>query len=193
MKLIKAEDIDIYYVFPEDDFIKEEAALFKTNIIANGSIWSNRAMPRSGDYPLELYDKLQNGDNTRLVICKLKPQLKGYPEFIYRSCCLIWPKNDIDLKKLDQKVKNDTFKDEDFNTSLIAYVQIALCRYCHDKYIALFTDYDMYFSLRDNLTGLDLFKEKKPVLEIGKCPNCNETLGIYIPKFLYKIKDKEFI
>ena len=44
MKLIKAEEIEFFYIFPEDDLIKEETTLINNLIMPEGQNCFNRRM-----------------------------------------------------------------------------------------------------------------------------------------------------
>ena len=144
MKLIKAEEIEFFYIFPEDDLIKEETTLINSLVIPNNRV--NRLMGRYESK--QLIETLQNGTDTRLATFKVNARLATIPikkEYdAYQTHCLFWTNKDINLKELDQKIKDDSYTDEDFSSAVIAKVQYAFCRHCHNKYIALVCDHEIY-------------------------------------------------
>ena len=194
MKLIKAEEIEFFYIFPEDDLIKEE-----TTLINNLIIPENRANLPMGRYASkQLIETLQNGTDTRLAIFRINTQLPlplkdGYDA--YQTHCLFWTNKDINLKELDQKIKDDSYTDEDFRNAVIAHVQYAFCRHCHNKYIALVCDDDiymyMYFSiaLAKHISYQDYYYNKTGMIKIVRCPNCNELIGLFVLRFFDKVED----
>ena len=194
MKLIKAEEIEFFYIFPEDDLIKEE-----TTLINNLIMPENRANLPMGRYASkQLIETLQNGTDTRLAIFRINTQLPlplkdGYDA--YQTHCLFWTNKDINLKELDQKIKDDSYTDEDFRNAVIAHVQYAFCRHCHNKYIALVCDDDiymyMYFSiaLAKHISYKDYYYNKTGMIKIVRCPNCNEFIGLFVLRFFDKIED----
>ena len=194
MKLIKAEEIEFFYIFPEDDLIKEE-----TTLINNLIMPENRANLPMGRYASkQLIETLQNGTDTRLAIFRINTQLPlplkdGYDA--YQTHCLFWTNKDINLKELDQKIKDDSYTDEDFRNAVIAHVQYAFCRHCHNKYIALVCDDDiymyMYFSiaLAKHISYKDYYYNKTGMIKIIRCPNCNELIGLFVLRFFDKVED----
>ncbi len=194
MKLIKAEEIEFFYIFPEDDLIKEE-----TTLINNLIMPENRANLPMGRYASkQLIETLQNGTDTRLAIFRINTQLPlplkdGYDA--YQTHCLFWTNKDINLKELDQKIKDDSYTDEDFRNAVIAHVQYAFCRHCHNKYIALVCDDDiymyMYFSiaLAKHISYKDYYYNKTGMIKIVRCPNCNELIGLFVLRFFDKVED----
>lgn len=189
MKWIKAEGVNFKYIFPEDNIMEEET-LFKKNTIIDSY---NIPVLRGSDLSYDLYEILQKGDNTRLAIFKLPrfPKTKENNITFYDApYCIIWPNNDIDLKELDRKIKNNTFGDEDFKHSIIAHVQKVFCRNCHEEYVAIVVEPDNFYVVLDDngkidISKSDLFKRKQAIVKFGKCPNCNAPLGLYVVKFLY--------
>ena len=194
MKLIKAEEIEFFYIFPEDDLIKEE-----TTLINNLIMPENRANLPMGRYASkQLIETLQNGTDTRLAIFRINTQLPlplkdGYDA--YQTHCLFWTNKDINLKELDQKIKDDSYTDEDFRNAVIAHVQYAFCRHCHNKYIALVCDDDiymyMYFSiaLAKHISYKDYYYNKTGMIKIVRCPNCNEFIGLFVLRFFDKVEN----
>jgi len=200
MKLIKAEEIEFFYIFPEDDLVKEE-----TTLINNLIMPENRANLPMGRYASkQLIETLQNGTDTRLAIFRINTQLPlplkdGYDA--YQTHCLFWTNKDINLKELDQKIKDDSYTDEDFSSAVIARLQYAFCRHCHNKYIALVCDDEIYTSMyfinipkrvpwRDYCNKFREYSDKKlDMIEIGRCPNCNEFIGLFVLRFFDKVED----
>ena len=194
MKLIKVEEIEFFYIFPEDDLIKEE-----TTLINNLIMPENRANLPMGRYASkQLIETLQNGTDTRLAIFRINTQLPlplkdGYDA--YQTHCLFWTNKDINLKELDQKIKDDSYTDEDFRNAVIAHVQYAFCRHCHNKYIALVCDDDiymyMYFSiaLAKHISYKDYYYNKTGMIKIVRCPNCNEFIGLFVLRFFDKVEN----
>ena len=194
MKLIKAEEIEFFYIFPEDDLIKEE-----TTLINNLIMPENRANLPMGRYASkQLIETLQNGTDTRLAIFRINTQLPlplkdGYDA--YQTHSLFWTNKDINLKELDQKIKDDSYTDEDFRNAVIAHVQYAFCRHCHNKYIALVCDdviyMYMYFpiALAKHISYQDYYYNKTGMIKIVRCPNCNEFIGLFVLRFFDKVED----
>ena len=194
MKLIKAEEIEFFYTFPEDDLIKEETTLINDLIMPEN--WANLPMGRYTSK--QLIEMLQNGADTRLAIFRINTQLPlplkdGYDA--YQTHCLFWTNKDINLKELDQKIKDDSYTDEDFRSAVIAHVQYAFCRHCHNKYIALVCDdviyMYMYFSiaLAKHISYQDYYYNKTGMIKIVRCPNCNELIGLFVLRFFDKVED----
>ena len=194
MKLIKAEEIEFFYIFPEDDLVKEE-----TTLINNPIMPENRVNLPMGRYTSkQLIETLQNGTDTRLAIFRINTQLPlplkdGYDA--YQTHCLFWTNKDINLKELDQKIKDDSYTDEDFRSAVIAHVQYAFCRHCHNKYIALVCDdviyMYMYFpiALAKLISYQDYYYNKTGMIKIVRCPNCNEFIGLFVLRFFDKVED----
>ena len=194
MKLIKVEEIEFFYIFPEDDLIGEE-----TTLINNLIMPENRTNLPMGSYTSkQLIETLQNGTDTRLAIFRINTQLPlplkdGYDA--YQTHCLFWTNKDINLKELDQKIKDDSYTDEDFRSAVIAHVQYAFCRHCHNKYIALVCDdviyMYMYFSiaLAKHISYQDYYYNKTGMIKIVRCPNCNELIGLFVLRFFDKVED----
>lgn len=221
MKWIRAEGIKFKYIFPTDDIMKKN--LLK-NILADGKLiinQSDKSIIISGDRTLmqrdiTLYQMLQNGDNSRLIILKTIKFFKARPFYrsIFRKlpffkkriaprtyrdtiALLVWTKNDIDLMKLDQKIINNTFNDEDFRDSIIASVKRIVCsRGCYAEYMSVvFESFEFYLSnspLYNTKLGTDLFEKKMAAFRGLRCPNCNTHFTILVAKILYKCKDKKF-
>ncbi|PXZ03879.1 hypothetical protein DKK70_14940 [Gilliamella apicola] len=201
MKLIKAEEIEFFYIFPEDDLIKEETTLINDLIMPEN--WANLPMGRYTSK--QLIEMLQNGADTRLAIFKVNARLATIPlkkEYdAYQTHCLFWTNKDINLKELDQKIKDDSYTDEDFSSAVIARLQYAFCRHCHNKYIALVCDDEIYTSMyfinipkrvpwRDYCNKLNNYcNKKRGMIKIIRCPNCNELIGIYVARFFGKVED----
>ena len=194
MKLIKAEEIEFFYIFPEDDLVKEE-----TTLINNLIMPENRVNLPMGRYTSkQLIETLQNGTDTRLAIFRINTQLPlplkdGYDA--YQTHCLFWTNKDINLKELDQKIKDDSYTDEDFRSAVIAHVQYAFCRHCHNKYIALVCDDDIYMymyfpiALAKHISYQDYYYNKTGMIKIVRCPNCNEFIGLFVLRFFDKVED----
>ncbi|WP_146210887.1 hypothetical protein [Gilliamella apicola] len=194
MKLIKAEEIEFFYIFPEDDLVKEE-----TTLINNPIMPENRVNLPMGRYTSkQLIETLQNGTDTRLAIFRINTQLPlplkdGYDA--YQTHSLFWTNKDINLKELDQKIKDDSYTDEDFRSAVIAHVQYAFCRHCHNKYIALVCDdviyMYMYFpiALAKHISYQDYYYNKTGMIKIVRCPNCNEFIGLFVLRFFDKVED----
>ncbi len=194
MKLIKAEEIEFFYIFPEDDLIKEE-----TTLINNLIMPENRANLPMGRYASkQLIETLQNGTDTRLAIFRINTQLPlplkdGYDA--YQTHCIFWTNKDINLKELDQKIKDDSYTDEDFRSAVIAHVQYAFCRHCHNKYIALVCDDEIYMymyfpiALAKHISYQDYYYNKTGMIKIVRCPNCNEFIGLFVLRFFDKVED----
>ena len=194
MKLIKAEEIEFFYIFPEDDLIKEE-----TTLINNLIMPENRANLPMGRYASkQLIETLQNGTDTRLAIFRINTQLPlplkdGYDA--YQTHCIFWTNKDINLKELDQKIKDDSYTDEDFRSAVIAHVQYAFCRHCHNKYIALVCDDEIYMymyfpiALAKHISYQDYYYNKTGMIKIVRCPNCNELIGLFVLRFFDKVED----
>ena len=197
MKLIKAEEIEFFYIFPEDDLIKEETILINNLVIPESQNCFNRRM--GGYASKQLIETLQNGTDTRLAIFKVNARLATIPikkEYdAYQTHCLFWTNKDINLKELDQKIKDDSYTDEDFRSAVIAHVQYAFCRHCHNKYMALVCDDDIYMFLyipiavAKHVSFREYSDKKLDMIEIGRCPNCNELIGIYVARFFDKVED----
>ncbi len=194
MKLIKAEEIEFFYIFPEDDLIKEETTLINSLVIPDSQNWFNRRM---GGYVSEqLIETLQNGTDTRLAIfgINIRPPLKDNYD-AYQTHCLFWTNKDINLKELDQKIKDDSYTDEDFRNAVIAHVQYAFCRHCRNKYMALVCDDDIYtflyipIAVAKHVSFREYCDKKLDMIEIGRCPNCNQWIGIYVARFFDKVED----
>ena len=194
MKLIKAEEMEFFYIFPEDDLIEEETTLINDLIMPEN--WANLPMGRYASK--QLIETLQNGTDTRLAIFRINTQLPlplkdGYDA--YQTHCLFWTNKDINLKELDQKIKDDSYTDEDFRNAVIAHVQYAFCRHCHNKYIALVCDDDiymyMYFSiaLAKHISYKDYYYNKTGMIKIVRCPNCNEFIGLFVLRFFDKVEN----
>lgn len=66
MKLVKAEEIEFFYIFPEDDLIKEETTLINNLTLPKSSDFPN--LPMGKYVPEKLIKTLQNGTDTRLAI-----------------------------------------------------------------------------------------------------------------------------
>ena len=66
MKLIKVEEIEFFYIFPEDDLIKEETTLINNLVIPESQNCFNRRL--GGNTSEQLIETLQNSTNTRLAI-----------------------------------------------------------------------------------------------------------------------------
>ena len=91
MKLIKAEETEFFYIFPEDDLVKEETTLINNLIMPESQNCFNRRM---GGYASEqLIEALQNGTDTRLAIFKVNARLATIPRRI--------PLSDNYYKKID--------------------------------------------------------------------------------------------
>ena len=194
MKLIKAEEIEFFYIFPEDDLIKEETTLINNLVIPESQNWYNRRL--KGFASKQLIEIIQNGTDTRLAIfgINIRPPLKDNYD-AYQTHCLFWINKDINLKELDQKIKDDSYTDEDFRSAVIAHVQYAFCRHCHNKYIALVCDdviyMYMYFpiALAKHISYQDYYYNKTGMIKIIRCPNCNEFIGLFVLRFFDKVED----
>ena len=197
MKLIKVEEIDFFYIFPEDDLIKEETILINNLVIPESQNCFNRRM--GGYASKQLIETLQNGTDTRLAIFKVNARLATIPikkEYdAYQTHCLFWTNKDINLKELDQKIKDDSYTDEDFCNAVIAKVQYTFCRHCHNKYIALVCDDDIYMymyfpiALAKHISYQDYYYNKTGMIKIVRCPNCNEFIGLFVLRFFDKVED----
>ena len=191
MKLIKAEEIEFFYIFPEDDLIKEETTLINSLVIPNNRV--NRLMGRYESK--QLIETLQNGTDTRLAIFKVNARLATIPikkEYdAYQTHCLFWTNKDINLKELDQKIKDDSYTDEDFRNAVIAKVQYAFCRHCHNKYMALVYDEEIYMSMYipKRVPLNDYYYKKIDMIKMIRCPNCNELIGLFVLRFFDKVED----
>ena len=88
MKLIKVEEVEFFYIFPEDDLIKEETILINDLIMPEN--WANLPMGRYTSK--QLIEMLQNGADTRLAIFKVNARLATIPlkkEYdAYQTHCL---------------------------------------------------------------------------------------------------------
>ena len=192
MKLIKAEEIEFFYTFPEDDLIKEETTLINNLTLPNSPNWPNQPM---GGYVTEQFIKtLQNGTDTRLAIFKKsRRMLHSVKDFLYAydTRCLFWTNKDINLKELDQKIKDDRYTDEDFRSAVIAKVQYTFCRHCRNKYIALVYDKEIYISMYipKHIPLSDNYYKKIDMIKTIRCPNCNEFIGLFVLRFFDKIED----
>ena len=196
MKLVKAEEIEFFYIFPEDDLVKEETTLINSLVIPDSQ---NRINQRLGGFTSEqLIETLQNGTDTRLAIFGIhkRPTLPLKDNYdAYQTHCLFWTNKDINLKELDQKIKDESYTDEDFHSAVIAHVQYAYCRHCRNRYIALVCDDDIYTFLYipiavDKHVSFREYSDKKlDMIEIGRCPNCNELIGFYVVRFFDKVED----
>ena len=193
MKLIKAEEIEFFYIFPEDDLIKEETTLINNLVIPESQNCFNRRM---GGYASEqLIETLQNGTDTRLATFKVNARLATIPlkkEYdAYQTHCLFWTNKDINLKELDQKIKDDSYTDEDFRNAVIAKVQYVFCRHCRNKYIALVYDEEIYISMYipKRVPLSDNYYEKIDMIKTIRCPNCNEFIGLFVLRFFDKVED----
>ena len=193
MKLIKAEEIEFFYIFPEDDLVKEETTLINNLIMPESQNCFNRRM---GGYASEqLIETLQNGTDTRLAIFKVNARLATIPikkEYdAYQTHCLFWTNKDINLKELDQKIKDDSYTDEDFRNAVIAKVQYAFCRHCRNKYIALVYDEEIYISMYipKHIPLSDNYYKKIDMIKTIRCPNCNEFIGLFVLRFFDKVED----
>ena len=192
MKLIKTEEIEFFYIFPEDDLIKEETTLINSLVIPDSQ---NRINQRLGGFTSkQLIEKLQNGTDTRLAIFRINTQLPfplkdGYDA--YQTHCLFWTNKDINLKELDQKIKDDSYTDEDFRSAVIAHVQYAFCRHCRSKYIALVCDKEIYMSMYipKYIPLSDNYYKKIDMIKTIRCPNCNEFIGLFVLRFFDKVED----
>ena len=191
MKLIKAEEIEFFYIFPEDDLIKEETTLINSLVIPNNRV--NRLMGRYESK--QLIETLQNGTDTRLAIFKVNARLATIPikkEYdAYQTHCLFWTNKDINLKELDQKIKDDSYTDEDFRNAVIAKVQYVFCRHCHNKYMALVYDEEIYISMYipKRVPLNDYYYKKIDMIKTIRCPNCNEFIGLFVLRFFDKVED----
>ena len=192
MKLIKAEEIEFFYIFPEDDLIKEETTLINSLVIPDSQ---NRINQRLGGFTSkQLIEKLQNGTDTRLAIFRINTQLPfplkdGYDA--YQAHCLFWTNKDINLKELDQKIKDDSYTDEDFSSAVITHLQYVYCRHCHNKYIALVCDKEiyMYMYIPRRVPLSDNYYKKIDMIKTIRCPNCNEFTGLFVLRFFDKVED----
>ena len=193
MKLVKAEEIEFFYIFPEDDLIKEETTLINNLVIPESQNCFNRRM--GGYASKQLIETLQNGTDTRLAIFKVNARLATIPikkEYdAYQTHCLFWTNKDINLKELDQKIKDDSYTDEDFRNAVIAKVQYAFCRHCHNKYIALVCDDEiyMYMYIPRRVPLSDNYYKKIDMIKTIRCPNCNEFIGLFVLRFFDKVED----
>lgn len=190
MKWIKAEGVDFKYIFP-NDMLGQDCALFNSKLFLRGC-----------DVPEDIYKELQSGMDTRLAVFKRPlPQKTAGPIknilIADTPYCLIWSENDINLKELDQKVKDGIFSDDDFYHSIRTHVHRVLCRNCLNEYIALTVDQtDIYFSLDENgkpdKSTLHLLENKLGKQKLIKCPNCNTVFTLYVVKILYECKEHLF-
>ena len=193
MKLIKAEEIEFFYIFPEDDLIKEETTLINSLVIPESQNCFNRRM--GGYASKQLIETLQNGTDTRLAIFKVNARLATIPlkkEYdAYQTHCLFWTNKDINLKELDQKIKDDSYTDEDFRNAVIAKVQYTFCRHCRNKYIALVYDKEIYISMYipKHIPLSDNYYKKIDMIKTIRCPNCNEFIGLFVLRFFDKVED----
>ena len=196
MKLIKAEEIEFFYTFPEDDLIKEETTLINNLTLPNSPNWPNQPM---GGYVTEQFIKtLQNGTDTRLAIFKKsRRMLHSVKDFLYAydTRCLFWTNKDINLKELDQKIKDDRYTDEDFRSAVITRLQYVYCRRCHNENIALVCDHEIYetmylpIAFAKHISDSHYYVKKIHMIEIGRCPDCNEPIGIHVARFFDKVED----
>ena len=193
MKLIKAEEIEFFYTFPEDDLIKEETTLINSLVTPDSQNSINRRM--GGYASKQLIETLQNGTDTRLAIFKVNARLATIPikkEYdAYQTHCLFWTNKDINLKELDQKIKDDSYTDEDFHSAVIAKVQYVFCRHCHNKYMALVYDEEIYISMYipKRVPLNDYYYKKIDMIKTIRCPNCNELIGLFVLRFFDKVED----
>ena len=192
MKLIKVEEIEFFYIFPEDDLIKEETTLINSLVTPDSQ---NRINRRMGGYASkQLIETLQNGTDTRLAIFKVNARLATIPikkEYdAYQTHCLFWTNKDINLKELDQKIKDDSYTDEDFRNAVIAKVQYVFCRHCHNKYMALVYDEEIYISMYipKRVPLNDYYYKKIDMIKTIRCPNCNELIGLFVLRFFDKVE-----
>ena len=191
MKLIKAEEIEFFYIFPEDDLVKEETTLINSLVIPNNRV--NRLMGRYESK--QLIETLQNGTDTRLATFKVNARLATIPlkkeHDAYQTHCLFWTNKDINLKELDQKIKDDSYTDEDFRNAVIAKVQYTFCRHCRNKYIALVYDKEIYISMYipKHIPLSDNYYKKIDMIKTIRCPNCNEFIGLFVLRFFDKVED----
>jgi hypothetical protein len=190
MKWIKAEGVNFKYIFPNDDIMKEEEKLFKTNAVTD--VYNNISLLRGRDLSFDIYKILQNGVNTRLAIFKrFRNRL-----FEIVPYCIVWPDGDVDLTKLDKKVENDCFNDADFSSSIRVFVQRIFCRNCKVEYIGLIVDYSDPYLVENESSQVkyysvyELLDNKLKKHDFKKCPNCNSPFTIYVAKILYKCEDK---
>ncbi|OCG57201.1 hypothetical protein A9G42_07390 [Gilliamella sp. Nev6-6] len=193
MKWIKAEGVNFKYIFPNDDIMKEEGELFRTNITLLGE----KINPS-----FDFYKTLQSGVNTRLAIFKnyrLKTLRGDYIPLYDTPYCIIWP-DDVNLTELDKKVANGCFSDEDFSRSIRArMVKIVLCRNCRAEYMGLVVDSSEVYTVETEKTNFDyrlgseLLDKKIKNYKFKKCPNCNSPFTIYVAKIFYECEDKKFI
>ena len=193
MKLVKAEEIEFFYIFPEDDLIKEETTLINSLVTPDSQ---NRINRRMGGYASkQLIETLQNGTDTRLAIFKVNARLATIPikkEYdAYQTHCLFWTNKDINLKELDQKIKDDSYTDEDFSSAVITHLQYVYCRHCHNKYIALVCDdvIYMYMCIPKRVPLSDYYYKKIDMIKTIRCPNCNEFIGLFVLRFFDKVED----
>ena len=196
MKLVKAEEIEFFYIFPEDDLVKEETTLINSLVIPDSQ---NRINQRLGGFTSEqLIETLQNGTDTRLAIFGIhkRPTLPLKDNYdAYQTHCLFWTNKDINLKELDQKIKDESYTDEDFHSAVIAHVQYAYCRHCRNRYLALVCDKEIYMfmyipvAVAKHVPFGDYYDKKLDMIEIGRCPNCNELIGFYVVRFFDKVED----
>ena len=193
MKLIKAEEIEFFYIFPEDDLIKEETTLINSLVIPESQNCFNRRM--GGYASKQLIETLQNGTDTRLATFKVNARLTTIPlkkEYdAYQTHCLFWTNKDTNLKELDQKIKDDSYTDEDFRNAVIAKVQYTFCRHCRNKYIALVYDKEIYISMYipKHIPLSDNYYKKIDMIKTIRCPNCNEFIGLFVLRFFDKVED----
>ena len=193
MKLIKVEEIEFFYIFPEDDLIKEETTLINNLVIPESQNCFNRRM--GGYASKQLIETLQNGTDTRLAIFKVNARLAIIPikkEYdAYQTHSLFWTNKNINLKELDQKIKDDSYTDEDFRSAVIAHVQYAFCRHCRNKYIALVCDKEIYMSMYipKHIPLSDNYYKKIDMIKTIRCPNCNEFIGLFVLRFFDKVED----
>ena len=190
MKLIKVEEIEFFYTFPEGDLIKEETTLINNLVIPESQNWYNRRL--KGFASKQLIEIIQNGTDTRLAIfgINIRPPIKKEYD-AYQTHCLFWTNKDINLKELDQKIKDDSYTDEDFRNAVIAKVQYTFCRHCRNKYIALVYDKEIYISMYipKHIPLSDNYYKKIDMIKTIRCPNCNEFIGLFVLRFFDQVED----
>ena len=194
MKLVKAEEIEFFYIFPEDDLIKEETTLINNLTLPKSPDFPN--LPMGKYVPEKLIKTLQNGTDTRLAIyTKSIRKVHSIKDFFYayETRCLFWTNKDINLKELDQKIREDSYTDEDFHSAIITRLQYVFChRNCLNKYLALAYDPEIYelmyfpIALAKHKSYSDYFVKKIHMTKTLRCPNCNESLGIIVVRFFNK-------
>lgn len=194
MKLVKAEEIEFFYIFPEDDLIKEETTLINNLTLPKSPDFQN--LPIGKYVPEKLIKTLQNGTDTRLAIyTKSIRKVHSIKDFFYayETRCLFWTNKDINLKELDQKIREDSYTDEDFHSAVIAHVQYAFCRHCRNKYIALVCDKEIYMSMYipKHIPLSDNYYKKIDMIKTIRCPNCNEFIGLFVLRFSDKVEDSD--